>query len=74
MLTTIMMWVSIRVVLLALLGLPVTSEQVVVELVVCASGLLVNINRDGRIRELRKAMETRAPKAVGIWGRSLQTV
>jgi hypothetical protein len=41
MLTKIMMWVSITVVLLALLGLPVTSEQGVVEIVVCASGLLV---------------------------------
>ena len=41
MLTKIMMWVSIAVVLLALLELPVTSEPVLVELVVCASGLLV---------------------------------
>ena len=41
MLTKIMMWVSIAVVLLALLGLPVTSEQVLVEIVVCASALLV---------------------------------
>src|SRR5438093_13585001 len=41
MLTKIMMWVSIAVVLLALLELPVTSEPVLVEIVVCASGLLV---------------------------------
>ena len=41
MLTKITMWVSIVVVLLALLGLPVTSEQVLVEIVVCASSLLV---------------------------------
>src|SRR5437660_10318019 len=36
-----MMCVSIVVVLLALLELPVTSEPVLVEIVVCASGLLV---------------------------------
>ena len=36
MLTKIMMWVSIAVVLLALLELPVTSEPVLVEIVVCA--------------------------------------
>ena len=41
MLTKIMMWVSIAVVLLALLELPVTSEPVLVEFVVCATGLLV---------------------------------
>jgi hypothetical protein len=41
MLTKIMMWVSIVVVLLALLGLPVTSEKIVVEAVLCVSGLLV---------------------------------
>src|SRR5437773_7003841 len=41
MLTKIMMWASIAVVLLALLELPVTSEPVLVEIVVCASGLLV---------------------------------
>ena len=41
MLTKIMMWVSIAVVLLAFLELPVTSEPVLVEIVVCASGLLV---------------------------------
>ena len=41
MLTKIMMWVSIAVVLLALLELPVTSEPVLVAIVVCASGLLV---------------------------------
>ena len=41
MLTTNMMWVSIAVVLLELLGLPVTSGKVLVEIVVCASGLLV---------------------------------
>ena len=34
MLTKIMMWVSIAVVLLALLELPVTSEPVLVEIVV----------------------------------------
>ena len=41
MLTKIMMWVSIAVVLLALLELPVTSEPVLVEFVVCATALLV---------------------------------
>ena len=41
MLTKIMMWVSIAMVLMALSGLSVTSEQVLVEIVVCASGLLV---------------------------------
>jgi hypothetical protein len=41
MVTKSMMWVSIAVVLLALLELPVTSEPVLVEIVVCASGLLV---------------------------------
>ena len=41
MLTKIMMWVSIAVVLLALLELPITSEPVLVEFVVCATGLLV---------------------------------
>jgi len=41
MLTKIMMWVSIAVVLLALLELPITSEPLLVEIVVCASGLLV---------------------------------
>lgn len=41
MLTKIMMWASIAVVLVALLELPVTSEPVLVEIVVCASGLLV---------------------------------
>ena len=41
MLTKIMMWVSIAMVLLALLELPVTSEPLLLEIVVCASGLLV---------------------------------
>jgi hypothetical protein len=41
MLTKIMMWVSIAVVLLTLLELPVTSEPLLVEIVVCVSGLLV---------------------------------
>ena len=41
MLTKIMMWVSIAMVLLALLELPVTSEPLLVEIVVCASSLLV---------------------------------
>lgn len=41
MLTKIMMWGSIVVVLLALLGLPVTSEKAVLQTVLCASGLLV---------------------------------
>jgi hypothetical protein len=44
MLTKIMMWVSIAVVLLVLLELPVTSEPVLVEIVVCASGLLVYLS------------------------------
>jgi hypothetical protein len=41
MLTKIMMWASIAVVLLSLLELPVTSEPVLVEIVVCVSALLV---------------------------------
>ena len=41
MLTKIMMWVSILVVLLTLLGLPVTSEQALLKTVLCVSGLLV---------------------------------
>jgi hypothetical protein len=41
MLTTNMMWVSIAVMLLELLGFPITSGKVLVETVVCASGLLV---------------------------------
>ena len=41
MLTRIMMWVSIAMVLLALLELPVTSEPLLLEIVVCASGLVV---------------------------------
>ena len=41
MLTNVMMWVSIAVVFLALLGVPVTSEKILLETVVCASGLLV---------------------------------
>src|SRR5438046_9628397 len=41
MLTEVLMWVLIVVVFLALLGLPVTSEKVLLETVVCASGLLV---------------------------------
>ena len=41
MLTRIMMWVSIAMVLLALLELPVTGEPLLVEIVVCASGFLV---------------------------------
>src|SRR5213592_3783312 len=41
MLTTTMMWVSITVVLLELLGLPVTSGKVLLETVVFASALLV---------------------------------
>jgi hypothetical protein len=40
MFTKVMMWVSIVVVLLALLGLPVAKEKVV-ETVLCVSGLLV---------------------------------
>ena len=41
MLTKIMMWVSIVMVLLAVLGLPVTSGRILVQIVVCASSLLV---------------------------------
>jgi hypothetical protein len=41
MFTQIMMWASIVVVLLALLGLPITNEKVVLQIVLCASGLLV---------------------------------
>ena len=41
MLTKIMMWVSILVVLLVLLGLPVTGEKILLEIVLCVSGLLV---------------------------------
>ena len=41
MLTTNMTWVSIAVLLLAVLGLPVTSNKVLLETVVCASGFLV---------------------------------
>ena len=41
MLTKIMMWVSIVVLLLALLGLPVTGEEILVETVLCVSSLLV---------------------------------
>ena len=41
MLTKIMMWVSIVVMLLALLGLPVTTEKMLVQIVICASSLLV---------------------------------
>jgi hypothetical protein len=41
MLTKIMMWSSIALVLLALLELPVTSEPLLVEIVVSAAGLLV---------------------------------
>ena len=41
MLTKIMMWVSIVVVLLVLLGLPVTGEKILLEIVLCVSGLLV---------------------------------
>src|SRR5436189_6115472 len=41
MLTRIMMWVSIAMVLLALLELPVTGEPLLVEIVVCASSFLV---------------------------------
>ena len=39
--TKIMLWVSIVVVLLALLGLPVTDEKILVETLLCVSGLLV---------------------------------
>jgi hypothetical protein len=41
MLTKTMMWVSIVVVLLALLELPITNDQVLADIVLCASGLLV---------------------------------
>ena len=41
MLTKIMMWSSIALVLLALLELPVTSEPLLVEIVVCAAGFLI---------------------------------
>jgi Chaperonin 10 Kd subunit len=41
MLTQIMMWISITVVLLTVLGLPITSEKAVLQTVLCASGLLV---------------------------------
>jgi len=41
MLTKIMMWVSIVVVILALLELPVTGEKMLMETVLCVSGLLV---------------------------------
>jgi len=41
MFTKIMMWVSIVVVLLTLLGLPVTTETILVETLLCVSGLLV---------------------------------
>ncbi len=41
MLTKIMKWVSIAVLLLAVLRLPAASYQVVLEIVVCVSGLLV---------------------------------
>jgi hypothetical protein len=41
MLTKIMMWVSLVVVLLVLLGLPVTGEKILLEIVLCVSGLLV---------------------------------
>ncbi len=41
MFTKIMMWVSIVVVLLALLGLPVTGEKILVQTVLCVSGFLV---------------------------------
>ena len=41
MFTKIMMWVSIVVVLLTLLGLPVTTETILVETLLCISGLLV---------------------------------
>jgi hypothetical protein len=41
MLTKMMMWVSIVVLLLALLGLPVTGEKILVEAVLCVSSLLV---------------------------------
>ena len=41
MLTKIMIWVSIAMALLVLSGLPLTGPKVLVEIVVCASGLLV---------------------------------
>jgi hypothetical protein len=41
MFTKTMMWVAIAVVLLALLGLPVTNKEILVQIVICASGLLV---------------------------------
>jgi hypothetical protein len=41
MLTKIMMWVSIAVALLAVLGLPVTGEKVLLQTLFCASGLLI---------------------------------
>ena len=41
MFTKIMMWVSIVVVLLALLGLPVTGKNILVQTVLFISGLLV---------------------------------
>ena len=41
MLTKIMMWVSIVVVILALLELPNTGQKMLVETVLCFSGLLV---------------------------------
>ena len=42
MLVKIMMWASIVVVLLALLGLPVMGGTILVETVLCVSGLLVS--------------------------------
>ena len=42
MLAKIMIWVSIVVVLLALLGLPVTGEKILVDTLLCVSGLLVS--------------------------------
>jgi hypothetical protein len=41
MFTKIMIWVSIIVVLLMLSGLPVTGGEILVEIVLCFSGLLV---------------------------------
>ncbi|PYS54037.1 MAG: hypothetical protein DMG13_10060 [Acidobacteria bacterium] len=41
MLTKVMMWVSITVVLLALLELSITSDKVLLQTVICASGFLV---------------------------------
>jgi hypothetical protein len=41
MLTRIMMWFSIGVVLLALWGFPVMSEKVVLQVVLCVSGVMV---------------------------------